>query len=362
MVFKFEIVKKSKNSKARVGKLHTSHGIVNTPAFMPVGTQGTVKTLSFRDLEELGAEIILSNTYHLFLRPGHELIREAGGLHKFMHWDKPILTDSGGFQVFSLSEMRKISNEGVEFTSYIDGAKHFLSPTKVLEIQAALGSDIRMPLDECVAYPCDMKTAEIAVERTTKWAKESFKSQLQTTNFKDGVLFGIVQGSIFKDLRKRSAQEIAEIGFPGFGIGGLSVGEPQAEMFEMLDAVTDILPDEAPRHLMGVGYASDILGAVKLGADLFDCVIPTRLARHGSFLTYEGKTSIRQARFEKDFTPIDPECDCYACKNFSRAYIRHLFWAREITAMQLLTIHNLSFYMRMLEKVREDILNGRDRT
>ena len=366
MTFKYEILKKSKKSKARVGKIYTSHGIVNTPAFMPVGTQGTVKTMSPRNLEEIGAEMILSNTYHLLLRPGPELIKEAGGLHKFMNWNKPILTDSGGFQVFSLAHMRKVTDEGVEFTSHIDGSKHFLTPEKVLEIQTAFGSDIMMPLDECVPYPCDKQLAEEAVERTTRWAKQS-KSKIKDQKSRLGgspmatkinVLFGIIQGGTYKDLRKWSAEEIAALDFPGYAIGGLSVGEPQEEMFEMLDIVTDVLPEDKPRHLMGVGYPSDILGAIKLGADLFDCVIPTRLARHGSFLNYEGKTSIRLAKFEKDFTPIDSECDCYACKNFTKAYLRHLFWAREITAMHLLTIHNLRFYMRMMEKVRRDILAG----
>jgi queuine tRNA-ribosyltransferase len=355
MDYKFEIVKGSSKSKARVGKLYTPHGVVNTPAFMPVGTQGTVKTMTARDLNEIGAEIILSNTYHLYLRPGHELVREAGGLHKFMDWEKPILTDSGGFQVFSLAHMRKVTDEGVEFTSHVDGSKHFLTPAKVLEIQSAFGSDIMMPLDECVPYPCDKKLAEEAVVRTTRWAMES-KSKIQNPKSQPGTLFGIVQGSTYKDLRKRSAEEIAAIDLPGYAIGGLSVGEPQEEMFAMLDIVTDILPPDKPRHLMGVGFPSDIMGAVKLGADLFDCVIPTRLARHGTFLGYEGKTSIRLAKFERDFTPIDPECDCYACRNFTKAYIRHLFWAREITAMHLLTVHNLRFYMRMMAKMREDIL------
>jgi queuine tRNA-ribosyltransferase len=360
---KFEILKKSEKSKARVGKIYTDHGIINTPAFMPVGTQGTVKTLTPRDLNEIGVEIILGNTYHLYLRPGHELIREAGGLHKFMSWDKPILTDSGGFQVYSLAHMRKVTDSGVEFTSHIDGSKHLLTPEKVLEIQAAFGSDIMMPLDECVPYPCGKKEAEQAVERTTRWARGSMEETLNPksetiSKSKIPTLFGIVQGSTYKDLRERSAEEIAAIDFPGYAIGGLSVGEPQEEMFGMLDIVTDVLPDKAPRHLMGVGYPSDILGAVKLGADLFDCVIPTRLARHGSYLSYEGKTSIRLNKFERDFTPIDPECDCYACKNFTKAYIRHLFWAREITAMHLLTIHNLRFYMRMMEKARSDIQAG----
>ncbi|MFH1541711.1 MAG: tRNA guanosine(34) transglycosylase Tgt [bacterium] len=353
--FKFEILKKSKKSKARVGKIHTPHGIIDTPMFMPVGTLGTVKTMSPRNLKEVGAQIILGNTYHLMLRPGAELIKLAGGLHKFMAWDRPILTDSGGFQVFSLAHMRKIREDGVEFQSHIDGTKHFLTPKSVLEIQTILGSDILMPLDECVAYPCTKKEAQKAVERSGRWAKES-KKIVSSDDWKGGTLFGIVQGGTYLDLRKQSAKEIAEIDFPGYAIGGLSVGEPQKEMLEMLDVVTDILPDEAPRHLLGVGYASDILGAVKLGADIFDCVIPTRLARHGSFLTYEGKTSIRLAKFEKDFSPIDPECDCYACQNFSKAYIRHLFWAREILAMQLLTMHNIRFFMRMLEKVRKEII------
>jgi len=352
MEFKFEILKKSKTSKARAGKLYTPHGVINTPAFMPVGTLGTVKTMSPRDLNEIGAEIILGNTYHLFLRPGHELIREAGGLHKFINWDKPILTDSGGFQVFSLSDMRKVTDEGVEFTSHIDGKKHFFTPQKVLEIQLAFGSDIMMPLDECVAYPCAKKEAETAVKRTSNWAEQvrSLVSGLQSS-----VLFGIVQGGTYKDLRKRSAEELAALDFPGYAIGGLSVGEPQAAMFEMLDIVTDVLPDSAPRHLMGVGFPSDIIGAVKLGADLFDCVIPTRLARHGTYLSDEGKISIRQARLEKDFSPIDPTCDCYACKNFTRAYIRHLFWAREILALHLLTIHNLRYYMRLMERIRQEL-------
>ncbi len=352
-MIKFEILKTSKKSKARVGRLTTDHGIVETPNFMPVGTLGTVKTMSPRDLNEIGAQIVLSNTYHLFLRPGPDIIREAGGLHKFMNWEKPILTDSGGFQVYSLAERRKVKEDGVEFASHIDGTKHFFTPEKVIDIQTAFGSDIMMPLDECVPFPCDKKVAQDALVRTTAWAKRS-KSYVAG---KEGpTLFGIVQGSTYPDLRKRSAEEICGIDFPGYGIGGLSVGEPQEEMFGMLDVLSQVMPEDKPKHLMGVGFASDILGAVDFGIDLFDCVIPTRLARHGSFLTLEGKTSIRNARFERDFTPIDPECDCYACKNFTRAYIRHLFWAREILSMQLLTIHNLRFFMRLLEKVRKDIL------
>lgn len=366
MVFKFEILKKSNQSKARIGKIYTDRGIINTPVFMPVGTLATVKSMSPRDLCEIGAEIILGNTYHLNLRPGPELIQQAGGLHQFMGWDKPILTDSGGFQVYSLSHMRKVTDAGVEFTSHIDGKKHFLTPQKVIEIQAALGSDILMPLDECVPHPCEKKQAREAVERTTRWARESkcqiqsAKSQtipkVQLSNSKT-VLFGIIQGNIFTDLRRQSAEEIVEIGFPGYAVGGLSVGEPQEEMLAMLEVLSEILPEDAPHYLMGVGFPADILGAIQRGMDMFDCVIPTRLARHGSFLTYAGKVNIRQARFENDFSPIDPECDCYACQNFTKAYIRHLFWAREILSLHLLTIHNLRFYMRMMEKVRQEILD-----
>jgi queuine tRNA-ribosyltransferase len=359
MEFKFEIVKKSKKSKARVGKLYTPHGVVNTPAFQAIGTQGSVKTMSPRDLNEIGAEIVLSNTYHLYLRPGHELIREAGGLHKFMNWEKPILTDSGGFQVFSLAHLRTITETGVEFTSHIDGTKHFLSPAKVLEIQTAFGSDIMMPLDECVPYPCDKQQATEALIKTTRWARESRENvERRTSNVerRGPTLFGIVQGSTYKDLRKRSAEEVRALGFPGYGIGGLSVGEPQNEMLEMLDIVTDTLPTDTPKHLLGVGFPDDIEKGVNLGVDLFDCVIPTRLARHGTYLSDEGKIGIRQNRFEKDFSPIDPTCDCYTCQNFTKAYIRHIFWAREILALHLLTIHNLRYYMRLMARLRAKIM------
>jgi len=355
-MFKFEIVKKSKKTKARAGKIYTDHGIINTPIFMPVGTQATVKALSPRDLNEAEAEIILSNTYHLYLRPGNSLIKEAGGLHKFMGWNKPILTDSGGFQVYSLSERRKVLDNGVEFYSHLDGSRHLFTPESVVKVQTDLGSDIMMPLDECVAYPATRSDAEASVLRTTKWAKEAKIAHTRQAG-NSGTLFGIVQGGGFLDLRKKSAEELSDIGFPGFGVGGLSVGEPQDVMFEMLNTVTDILPEDTPKHLMGVGFASDIVGAINLGADMFDCVIPTRLARHGSFLTMEGKKSIRLEKFEKDFSPIDHTCDCYACKNFTKAYIRHLFWAREIFGMQLLTIHNIRFLLRLVKKMREEILS-----
>lgn len=357
MSFKFEITKKSSKSKARVGKLHTAHGVVNTPAFLPVGTQGTVKAVPPKELLEISVEMILCNTYHLYLRPGHELIKEAGGLHKFINWDKPILTDSGGFQIFSLGGLREISDDGVTFTSHVDGSKHFLTPEKIIEVQLAFGSDIIMPLDECVPYPYEHSKVLEAVKRTSDWARRSHESRVASQGAP--LLFGIVQGGMYKDLRERSAKEIVELDFPGYAIGGLSVGEPRSLMYEMLEVSTDILPEDKPRHLMGVGFAGDILESIKYGVDLFDCVIPTRLARHGSFLDKEGRQGIRNARFEKDFTPLDPECDCYACKNFTKAYIRHLFWAREILAMELMTIHNLRFLARMLEEVRKDISKGK---
>jgi queuine tRNA-ribosyltransferase len=368
----FKVIHKSKRSKARTGKLLTNHGEIDTPAFMPVGTQGSVKAVTPKQVSELGAQIILCNTYHLYLRPGVEVIKSAGGLHKFINWDGPILTDSGGYQVFSLSKLRKITNEGVLFNSHIDGSEHMLTPEKVVEIQRIFGSDIMMPLDECVAYPSTKAEAEKAAERTIHWArrsKDTFNDQLPNpksqTNSKfkypnsKQLLFGIVQGGMYKDLRKRSAEEIREIGFPGYGIGGLSVGEPKEMMLEMLDISAANLEYEKPKHLMGVGFPEDIEEAVKYGIDLFDCVIPTRLARHGAFLTNRGKSIIKNAQFEKDFSPLEGNCDCYTCKNFSRAYIRHLFMAKEILAMTLMTIHNLRFMMKLMENIRNKIETGK---
>lgn len=372
MVFNFEIVKKSSQSRARVGKLSTAHGVINTPAFLPVGTQGTVKTLTPAQLKEIGAEIILSNTYHLYLRPGSKLIKEFGGIHKFIGWDWPILTDSGGFQVFSLGGLREIGDEGVTFTSHIDGSKHFLTPEKVMEIEIDLGADIIMAFDECAPYPCEYPQAKEAVVRTTRWAKRCQDSlrKLQPDAERVGSqnitgadmfnvgpfpLFGIVQGSIYPELRKKSAEELVNIGFPGFGIGGLSVGEPRTALLEMLDVQVPLLPEEAPKHLMGVGYPEDIEEAVKFGVDLFDCVIPTRLARHGAFLTPQGKESIRNAKFEGNFGPLLPGCDCYTCQNFSIAYIRHLFIAKEILPLTLLTMHNLRYMLKLMERMRLEI-------
>ncbi|MEK7376540.1 MAG: tRNA guanosine(34) transglycosylase Tgt, partial [Candidatus Margulisiibacteriota bacterium] len=321
-MFKFEILRKSKKTKARAGKIHTSHGIIETPNFIPCGTQATVKAMTPRMLKEIGTQIILANTYHLYLRPGHKLIKEAGGLHKFMAWDGPILTDSGGFQVFSLAGLRKISEEGVMFSSHIDGSKHFLSPETVLEAQLAFGSDIMMPLDECLPYPCEYSLAKEAVERTTRWAVRSRDAACGVST--DTTLFGIVQGSTFKDLRKQSAEEISALGFPGYGIGGLSVREPTEVMYEMLGHQLQFLPEETPKHLLGVGYIENIRAAVDMGIDLFDCVEPSRLGRHGAFISKEGKGVIRNAKYTKDLSPLVSGCDCYTCKNFTRAYIRHL--------------------------------------
>lgn len=350
-MFKFEIINKSKKTRARIGKIHTSHGIIDTPNFIPVGTQGTVKALTPQNLKEIGAQIVLSNTYHLYLRPGHELIREAGGLHKFMNWDRPILTDSGGFQVFSLSKIREISDEGVTFYSHIDGSKHFLNPEKIVEIQHAFGSDIMMPLDECVAYPAEHGEAKKALERTTLWARRSLSVQKK----ENSTLFGIVQGSVFKDLRIQSAKEIVDLNFPGYGIGGLSVNEPQDLMYEMLDVQIPLLPEETPKHLLGVGYPENLRKCVDFGVDLFDCVAPTRLARHGGFFTKNGKEIIRNAKFEKDFSPLDETCDCYSCKNFSKSYLRHLFIAKEILSIILMSIHNVRFLIKMMEEMRNEI-------
>jgi queuine tRNA-ribosyltransferase len=311
MPVKYQLIKQDKETQARVGVLETPHGKIETPVFMPVGTLATVKTITPEELEELGAEIILSNTYHLYLRPGHDLIREAGGLHRFMHWRKPILTDSGGFQVFSLNDLRKISDEGVEFRSHIDGSSHFFSPEKVMEIEMALGSDIAMAFDECVPHPCTYEEAVKGVERTTAWAKRCKKAH----NHPGQALFGIIQGSTFRDLRERSAREITEIGFPGYAVGGLSVGEPKPLMYEVLDYTVPLLPQDKPRYLMGVGSPDCLVEGVARGIDMFDCVLPTRIARNGTVFVPEGKLVIRNAEYARDFSPLDADCGCYACRN-----------------------------------------------
>jgi len=353
MSFKFELIKECSKTGARLGRVYTPHGSFETPVFMPVGTQATVKALTPRDLKEIGAQIILANTYHLYLRPGHELIKQAGGLHEFMNWDRPILTDSGGFQVFSLADLREITDEGVYFRSHLDGSKHFISPEKAIEIENALGADVIMAFDECVPYPCDYETAKAAVERTTRWAKRCKAAHQR----EDQALFGIIQGSVFKDLRMKSLEQLLELDFPGYGIGGLSVGEPKPLMYEILEQITPAMPKDKPRYLMGVGSPDCLIEGVIRGVDMFDCVLPTRTARTGLAMTSRGKVMLRNAPYQRDFGPLDPECDCYTCKNFSRAYLRHLVKAREILAAILITIHNVRFLIRFMEQIREAIRN-----
>ncbi len=349
--FSFEVLKTCAQTGARLGVLHTPHGDVHTPVYMPVGTAATVKAMTPRELIEIGAEIMLSNTYHLHLRPGEDLVAEAGGLHRFMAWQRPILTDSGGFQVFSLAGIRKIREDGVTFQSHLDGSRRFLSPEKSMEIQRALGSDIVMAFDVCTAYPCDHRTAEDAMHRTHRWAQRCLQSPLAPGQ----ALFGIVQGAFFRDLRIQSAQTLAQMDFPGYGIGGLSVGEPKALMYEMLEAIMPHMPQAKPRYLMGVGSPDCLIEGVMRGVDMFDCVLATRIARNGTCFTTNGRLVIKNARYARDFGPIDEECDCYACRNFSRAYIRHLFKAGEITGARLASIHNLRFLLRLMENVRQAI-------
>jgi len=357
----FKIKHTDKYSKARVGEFYTSHGIVETPIFMPVGTQGAVKAITQRILkEEVKAEIILSNTYHLYLRPGTQIIEAAGGLHKFMNWDLPILTDSGGFQIYSLSELRKLKNDGVEFRSHLDGSIHFFTPKKVIEIQRSIGSDIMMPLDECTPYPCDYEYAKKSKELTSEWAilnKEAFELTYSLYGYEQ-YLFGIVQGSVYKDLRESSAKDLTKLEFDGYAIGGLAVGEPTEVMYDIVDFTTDFLPVNKPRYLMGVGRPENILEAIARGIDMFDCVMPTRNARNAYLFTSQGIVSMRNAAYKDDFSPLDPECNCYTCKNFSRAYLRHLFNAKEILALELATIHNLTFYLNLVRTAREKIKEG----
>lgn len=361
-MFEFHLI--AKDGKARRGKIYTPHGVIETPVFMPVGTQGTVKAMLHKLLEEIGAQIILGNTYHLFLRPGTEIIDKAGGLHKFISWDKPILTDSGGYQVFSLAKGRfgnrkakvKITEEGVEFQDHLQGDTHFFTPEKVVEIQEIFGSDIIMPLDECVEYPTTKEYAKQALERTIRWLDRSISAKKRENQ----VLFGIVQGAFWEDLRKEAVQKTLQFDefLFGYSIGGLSVGEPKEVMYEMIEVVCNLLPENKPRYLMGVGKPEDILEAVERGVDMFDCVVPTRNARTGTLYTSQGVIDIRHAKWKEDFSTLDPECDCYTCRNFSKAYLRHLFTAEEISAYVLNTIHNLRFYLKMMEEVRKAIEEG----
>lgn len=358
---KFSLLHTDTKSKARLGKIETDHGVIDTPIFMPVGTQGTVKAVAQRVLkDEIKAEIILSNTYHLYLRPTTAVLEAAGGLHKFINWDKPILTDSGGFQIFSLNELRKLKYEGVEFMSHLDGSKHFFTPEKVIGIQRSIGSDIMMVLDECTPYPCDYEYAKKSMELTSRWAvlnKEAFEKTSPLYG-KSQSLFGIIQGSVYKDLRERSAKELLELDFNGYAIGGLAVGEPTEKMYEMINFTTDFMPNYKPRYLMGVGRPENILEGIARGIDMFDCVMPTRNARNAYLFTKKGYLTIKNAIYKTDFRPIDETCDCYTCKNFSRAYLRHLFAAKEILALELATIHNLSFYLNLIREARAHIKNN----
>ena len=360
MHFSFEVLKTDATG-ARLGRLRTPRGAIETPVFMPVGTQATVKSLRNEALEELGAQIILGNTYHLYLRPGHELIGKLGGLHKFMSWERAILTDSGGYQVFSLSELRKITDEGVRFRSHLDGAEHLLTPEKAAEIQLALGSDIAMVLDECVATPAPRETAEAALKRTTAWAKRARDFFLQCAS-RNGDLrqwqFGIVQGATFPDLRRESARQLIEIDFPGYAVGGLAVGEPHDITCEMTAEAAALLPKGKPRYLMGVGRPEQIADYVARGIDMMDCVLPTRAARHACIYTSEGKVLIKNARYAQDQRPLDPACSCSVCARYTRAYLRHLFAAGELTAAILATHHNIHFYLDIMQQIREAIEFG----
>ncbi|MCX7983483.1 MAG: tRNA guanosine(34) transglycosylase Tgt [Bacteroidetes bacterium] len=356
---KFEVC--STDGRARAGILTTDHGIVETPMFMPVGTRATVKAVEQRELIEIGAHIILGNTYHLYLRPGTDVIEQAGGLHRFMNWYKPILTDSGGFQVFSLSDLREISPQGVRFQSHLDGSYHFFTPSKVIAIQRSLGSDIMMVLDECTPYPCEFEYAQQSNEQTIQWAyesKEAFAKQPPLYDHSQA-LFGIVQGSVYPEIRIRSAVELVKLDFDGYAIGGLAVGEPTETLYSIVDVTEPYLPANKPRYLMGVGLPENILEAIERGIDMFDCVIPTRNGRNGMLFTNHGILNIKNARYKYDFTPIQEGCPCYACQNFTRAYIRHLFLLKEIFALQLASIHNLTFFLYLVHEARNAILQHR---
>ena len=358
MALKYELIKKDKYSNARVGVIHTEHGDIPTPIFMPVGTLGTVKTMTVEELKEMDAKIILGNTYHLYLKPGMEIMRQAGGLHKFMNWDRPILTDSGGFQVFSLSDMRKINENGVEFRSHIDGSKHFFTPEKSIEIQNDIHSDIMMSFDECVDARADYDYVKQSMERTIRWAKRGLDYHKEHSH-KDQSLFGIVQGGMFKDLREKSVIETTAMDFDGFSIGGLSVGETKEEMIDILNFTTPLLPEDKPRYNMGVGTPDYLFESYQTGIDMADCVLPTRMARHGTALTSEGRLVVKNASFKDDFTPLDHECDCYTCKNYSRAYLRHLVNVNEILGARLLSYHNLYFLLKLCENIRQAIMEDK---
>jgi queuine tRNA-ribosyltransferase len=352
---RFEILKRDTTTKARLGVGHTAHGSFQTPAFMPVGTQATVKGMTPEELEGMGAEIVLANTYHLYLRPGHERVRRFGGLHPFMHWDRPLLTDSGGFQIFSLNPLVKVSRDGVEFQSHLDGSRHFIGPEKAVEIQQALGADIIMCLDECIAYPASHEEAERSLEITLEWARRCREAHRAS----DQALFGIVQGGMYADLREKSVRALERIGFDGYALGGLSVGEDKETMYRVAGETAPLLPEDRPRYLMGVGLVDDILEAVRQGVDMFDCVLPTRNARNGALFTRSGKIVIKNAKYADDPLPLEADCSCYTCRNYSRGYLRHLFLAEEILALRLNTIHNLHFYLQFMRDVRRALAEDR---
>ncbi len=354
-MFKFELNHVCKQTGARTGILHTPHGDIETPIFMPVGTQASVKGLSPEELHAINAQIILANTYHLWMRPGPEILREAGGLHNFMNWHKPILTDSGGFQVFSLAKRRNIQEEGVHFSSHIDGSKHLLTPEKAVELQQAFGADIFMQLDECAPYPADRAYITQSYQRTTRWLERCIKQHDKFGDWSKQALFGIVQGGFYSDLREASCKEITSFDLPGYAIGGLSVGEPKDLFCEMLEVVSPLLPSHKPRYLMGVGTPDYLLEGVRRGVDMFDCVWPTRLGRNGSAVTSIGMVTVRNAKYQRDFSPLDPNCDCYTCKNYTRAYIRHLIKANEMFGLRLTSYHNLHFLLKLMAGAREAI-------
>lgn len=356
MATPFTLLKQDPNTKARLGRLTTPHGAVETPCFMPVGTRGTVKAVLPRDLHELGCQILLGNTYHLYLRPGHERIRQLGGLHRFMNWPGPILTDSGGYQVFSLGAMRKISEDGARFQSHIDGSSHLLTPEKAVEIQEALGSDIAMVLDECIPHDAARSYVRESTDRTLRWAERCLKARQRP----EQLMFGIVQGGMFEDLRRDCVAALAAMDFEGYAVGGLGVGEGEDKLNSVGAFTAQLLPEHKPRYLMGVGRPQDIIHAVRAGFDMFDCVIPTRNGRNGTLFTWQGKVSIKRAEFADDSRSLDENCGCYSCQNFSRAYLRHLFMAGEMLSAQLNSLHNLYFYHRLMDKCREAIRDGRE--
>jgi queuine tRNA-ribosyltransferase len=353
---RYELLKRCRHTMARRGRLHTPHGTIETPVFMPVGTQATVKTMAPWELREIGAGIILSNTYHLHLRPGEELVQEAGGLHSFMRWDGAILTDSGGFQVFSLADLRKITDEGVQFRSHLDGSPRFFSPESVMRIENALGADIIMAFDECPPYPASREYLEVSLRRTLDWARRCKAAHARPD---EQALFGIVQGGEHRDLRRAAVEALVEMEFPGYAIGGLSVGEPKPLMYEILEFTTPLLPADKPRYLMGVGSPDDLFEGVQRGVDMFDCVLPTRIARNGTVLTSRGKLVIRNAQYAKDMSPLDEDCSCKVCQTFTRAYIRHLIKADEVLGIRLTTYHNLYFLLRTMENIRKAIEEDR---